>query len=194
MCHKYIDTLMELGILKREVPITENKRSRRSIYVVDDLMFRFWFRFVPPCISLIESGRGRDAFRYRVKPLLDAYMGGVFEKMCREYIFIRMEKFPIPILDVGRWWGSDPQTKQQEEIDLVGLSMDGEAALFCECKYRNEPADVDVLKKLQCRSQLIHGSGERYFAIFSKSGFTKELKNEARRGRVTLVSLADMYA
>lgn len=43
---KYLKVLLELGILKKETPIAE-KTGRKTVYVIDDTFFRFWYRFVP---------------------------------------------------------------------------------------------------------------------------------------------------
>jgi len=51
----YLNVLSNLGIVKREVPITEKKRSKKGIYLIDDEYFRFWFRFVSPHKEEIES-------------------------------------------------------------------------------------------------------------------------------------------
>ena len=54
-CSTYMKSLMELGIIKRETPYGE-KSGRKSIYRIDDNMFRFWYRFIPANTSLIERG------------------------------------------------------------------------------------------------------------------------------------------
>jgi len=48
--NKYLSVLRELRIVKREIPITENKphKSRKGIYSLNDPFFRFWFRYVLP--------------------------------------------------------------------------------------------------------------------------------------------------
>ena len=46
ICSSYLKNLISLGIVQKETPYGE-KASRKSIYVIDDNMFRFWFRFVP---------------------------------------------------------------------------------------------------------------------------------------------------
>ena len=55
-CSKYIKVLIDLGILKRETPITE-KAGKKTIYEIEDNFFRFWYRFVPQNFSAIASGR-----------------------------------------------------------------------------------------------------------------------------------------
>ena len=53
---KYLKTLIDLGIAKKEIPITE-KPGKKTIYLLADNFFRFWYRFVPINMSAIDSGR-----------------------------------------------------------------------------------------------------------------------------------------
>ena len=55
-CAKYLRVLLELGILKRETPITE-KPGKKTIYLIDDNFFQFWYRFVPQNMSVSEIGQ-----------------------------------------------------------------------------------------------------------------------------------------
>ena len=94
--------------------------------------------------------------------------------------------------EIGRWWGSNPKTREQVEIDLIARDMD--AFLFCECKWTNEPVDYQVLKKLQEKSELFGGqSGKSYFMLFSKRGFTERVLEEAKeKQEVLLVDLEEL--
>ena len=60
---KYLKTLTDLGIVKRETPITE-KPGRKTIYLLADNFFRFWYRFVPTNVSAIDSGRIAKTYAY----------------------------------------------------------------------------------------------------------------------------------
>ena len=76
------------------------------------------------------------------------------------------------------------------EIDLV--ARDGDTYLFCECKWRAQPAGLAVLEDLVEKSQLFH-TAKNYYAIFSKSGFHPELAKEARkRGDVLLYGMEEL--
>lgn len=65
-------------------------------------------------------------------------MGSVFEDICKQYLWkLLLEgKAPVEFSDLGRWWGTNPKTKQQEEMDTMGTDKD--TALFAECKWTNE--------------------------------------------------------
>lgn len=60
---------------KKEKPYGENA-SRKTIYSIEDNMFRFWYRFVPVNTSIISRGAVELAYK-RIEPHLSDYMGNV---------------------------------------------------------------------------------------------------------------------
>lgn len=107
---KYLKTLIDLGIVRKETPITE-KPGKKTIYLLADNFFRFWYRFVPVNMSAIDSGRIAKTYPHAVKRYLPDYMGLIFEKMCREYLLYYSDKLPIELSEIGQWWGTDPKKK-----------------------------------------------------------------------------------
>lgn len=88
---------------------------------VEDNVFRFWYRFVLDNNSIIARGASDLAYK-RIEPELSDYMGGVFEEICKEYLWklLLSGKCPIEFTSLGRWWGNDPIEKSQAEIDIMG--------------------------------------------------------------------------
>lgn len=190
VCATYIKNLISLGIVKKEMPYGE-KSGRKTIYSIEDNMFRFWYRFVPGNTSLISRGAADLAYS-RIAPELSAYMGGVFEEICKQYLWrlLLAGKCAVSFTELGRWWGTNPKTRTQEEIDIMGTDKD--SALFGECKWTNDKVDLGVLETLVERSNLFH-FGKTHFYLFSKSGFTKGcIDKAAALGNVSLVSYGDM--
>lgn len=189
---KYLKTLIDLGIVKRETPIAE-KPGRKTIYLLADNFFRFWYRFVPTNTSAIDSGRISETYEHAVKPYLSDYMGLTFEQMCRDYLIYYAKNLPIELNETGQWWGNDPLQKKQIQIDIVGTPVNGKEYLIGSCKYRNEKIGIDELELLR-RYAAAFGKGDRYhYYIFSKGGFTEGLKEAQTCGEVTLVTLDEMY-
>ena len=189
---KYLKTLIDLGIVKRETPIAE-KPGRKTIYLLADNFFRFWYRFVPTNTSAIDSGRISETYEHAVKPYLSDYMGLTFEQMCRDYLIYYAKNLPIELNGTGQWWGNDHIQKKQIQIDIVGTPVNGKEYLIGSCKYRNEKIGLDELELLR-RYAAAFGKGDRYhYYIFSKGGFTEGLKEAQTRGEVTLVTLDEMY-
>lgn len=180
-CLKYIKTLCELGILYKEIPFGEKETSRKTIYGISDFMFRFWYRYVFANRTLIETGAQQAVWLKRIEPDYNSYMGLVFEKVCTDYLRVKNAKGELPILftSVGRWWGTNPATHGQEEIDLV--AKEGKDYIFGECKWRNEKLDLSVLRGLKAKADLFsRNRNNTYYVFFSKSGFTEAVINEAK--------------
>ena len=191
VCASYIKNLISLGIVQKETPYGE-KASRKSLYSIEDNMFRFWHRFVLENNSLIARGAA-DLVYKRIEPQLSDYMGKVFEEICKQYLWTLLldGKCPVEFASLGRWWGNDPIEKSQAEIDILG-EQDKSTALFGECKWTNERVDLGVLETLIQRSRLFPYSKVHYY-LFSKSGFTRGcVERAAELGSVTLVSYEDM--
>ena len=193
ICSVYIKNLITLGIIRKESPYGE-KSSRRTIYSIEDNMFRFWYRFVPENNSIIARGAVDLAYK-RIEPNLPRYMGHVFEDICTQYLWSLLlhGKSPVDFSEIGRWWGTDPRTKSQTEIDIMA-EQDRHIALFGECKWTNEKVDLDVLETLVERSHLFHYE-QNYLYLFAKTGFTKGcMEKAAVLGNVTLITYADILS
>ena len=63
---KCLKTMIDLGIVKKETPLTE-KPGKKTIYLLADNFFRFWYRFVPVNMSAIDSVRITKTYPYVVK-------------------------------------------------------------------------------------------------------------------------------
>lgn len=191
VCAAYLKNLMALGLIQKKIPYGE-KASRKSIYAIDDNMFRFWYRFVPENSSMIGRGAADLAYK-RIEPYLPDYMGKVFEEICKQYLWklLLNGECPVEFRELGCWWGTDPSTRSQTEIDIMG-EQDKVTALFGECKWTNEKVDLGVMETLVRRSQMFRYSETRLY-LFAKNGFTKGCADAAgKMGNVTLVSYKDI--
>ena len=189
---KYIKNLIDLGILEKETSMLPQSK-KGAIYCVRDNMYRFWHRFVPGAVTLIESGY-EHIYDKRVKPFVPEYMGRIFESVCRQYLIRLNVKDRLPFLfdAIGRWWGGSPITKKETEIDIIAASKD--CIIAGECKWHNDEVGGKTYKDLREKAAMFTGK-EIYYYLFSKSGFTAALIDEASQdARLTLVCLDDLIA
>ena len=172
-CGKYLTSLITLGLIRKEHPYGE-KTGRRSIYRLDDQMFRFWYRFVFPNVSAVSAGLGAMVYENDIAPQLNAYMGLVFEDICKQWLFEQTKKDALPffVSSIGRWWGNNPKLRQQEEIDIMATRND--YALFAECKWTNSDVGIDVCNDLKRKSEMFPYKTV-YLYLFSKEDFTKSV-------------------
>jgi len=191
LANSYLTKLIALGIVKKETPFGTNQ-TRKTIYLLTDSMFRFWYRFVPDNMAAIQRGL-TDSVYQRIEPQLPAFMGGVFEDICKQYLWEQNRRGDpdAAFIDLGRWWGTDKNAKREVEIDILG-SVDAETAFFGECKWTNEKADLPVLNGLIQKSGLFAYTRKRFF-LFAKTGFSKGCEERAKEmGNVRLVGLEEM--
>lgn len=187
----YLKGLEEIGIVRLEKPIVDANR-KKTRYVLNDNLFRFWYRFVPRYLTPIQAGRVEEVARLIAADHLSTFTGPVFEEVCRQWLVATSGHGDIPlVLEIGRWWGTDNARREQAEIDLVALCDDG--SMICgECKWQAKQTDVEVLRTLQRRASLIGNADEQRLFLFSKSGFTDICRTEATACNCRLVTLADM--
>lgn len=194
--HNILGHLTETRIISKNLCITEENNKKKVQYVLSDGMFTFWYRFIPGAISQIEINNGKNYYIKYVKPKLHEYMGSIFEQMCRHFLLLNSFTgfFPCMITEVGKWFGTDPQKKEQTDIDVVGLDKDAGKAVIGECKFKNETVDKSILDSLIARNKLLD---KKYlvisYCLFSLSGFSEWLINHADSMNTKLISLDDMY-
>lgn len=192
VCSKYLKVLLELEILKRETPVSE-KPGKKTIYLIKDNFFRFWYRFVPRNMSSISAGRIRQIYTQAVKPYFSDYMGLIFEKMCQEYLLRYADNLPVLLSEVGQWWGTDAKERKEVQIDIVGTPVEGKEFIIGSCKYKNEKIGVDELKLLRHYASVFSRGSKYHYFIFSKGGFTPALQELGEQQEVTLLTLEDIY-
>ncbi|MDR0334948.1 MAG: ATP-binding protein [Methanomassiliicoccaceae archaeon] len=189
----YIKSLLGLGILAREVPILSGS-EKNAKYSVKDSMYRFWYRFVPKAVTQIDGGV-EDIYVTKVEPFISDFMGPVFEDVCKQYLLrlVRAKKAPFPLDNIGKWWGGNPVTRTETEIDIIATSTTERDIIVGECKWRNKEADTDVLKELRGKAAMFADRDIHHY-IFSRSGFTAGLRKAAEKDdRLTLVGLKDLF-
>lgn len=188
---KYLSVLTDLKIVKRDVPVTEElfEKSKKGIYLIDDNFFRFWFKFVFPNRSFIEEGEYDYVVEKKIKPSLESFVSYTFEEICKSFVKkggIKELKFT----KVGKWW-----LKDRAEIDIVAINEEENSILFGEAKWSTNKIGPEVLIDLKNKTKLVDWKRERrkeFYAIFSRSGFTEELKRIAEKENILLFEINDL--
>ena len=177
---RYLKTLMDLDILEREVPVTEEhpEKSKKGLYKIKDNYLRFWFAFVYPNMSFIESGHSGIVLDKIRKSLVRNHIAFVYEDVCRERMWEMNTQgtWPFYFSKLGRYWDS------KEEIDIAAIDPEGRNLILGECKYWQDPVGLSVLRDLEHKAKTVAWEKEHrkiWYVLFSASGFTEELKQEA---------------
>ena len=177
---RYLKTLINLDILEREVPITEEnpEKSKRGLYKIKDNFMLFWFKFIYPNLSYIESGNSDLAMKKIHQNLIDGHISYVYEDICIEEMWRlnKQNRWDFHFDKVGRWWNNT------SEIDIVAIDSSGNDIIFGECKYWGNKVGIDVLNKLEEKAGYVEwkqNTRRQWFVLFSISGFTEELEKLA---------------
>ena len=181
---KYLMTLERLYIIEKEVPITEKtpQKSRKGFYLISDNFFRFWFKYIFPYKSDLEIDKFDEVLR-KIKENFAILEGLSYEKICREIIWDLRDKI-FRFERVGKWWD------KSNEIDIVALNQETNEIIFGEVKWSNKQVGTNIYEELKEKAQAVEwGKKNRkeQFAIFSKSGFTKDMIILAKKDKVLLV-------
>lgn len=56
-----LEKLMEVGLVEKKKCITEEKNRKKTQYILNDSMFKFWYEFIPKATSVIEKEQGDSA-------------------------------------------------------------------------------------------------------------------------------------
>jgi len=156
----YLKNLVEIGFIKRLVPITENVKSRRGRYYLSDNFLKFWFKYIYPSLSSIEEGIFDEKI---IKKDYNSYLGFVFEEVVKQYT-IKRKLFNFT--KIGKWWHKD------NEIDLIALNEKSLEILFVECKWQDNVSAKEIFHNLREKAKLVSWHNDRrkeHFAVFAKS-------------------------
>ncbi|MCD6477143.1 MAG: ATP-binding protein, partial [Candidatus Aenigmarchaeota archaeon] len=152
----YLKNLIEIGLVKRIVPITENIKSRKGRYYISDNFLKFWFKYIYPNLSSIEEG----IFNINIiKKDYDNYLGFIFEDVAKQFI---VNKKIIDFQKIGKWWHKD------KEIDVIALDNNKKEILLCECKWKSKINALKICKELNEKSKYVQWNNNKrkeYYAI-----------------------------
>ena len=180
---KYLQILINLDILEREVPVTEEnpEKSKKGQYKIKDNYINFWFKFIYPNKSFIEIGEEEIVMKKIKENFVDNYVPFIYEDICKEKMWNMNLNGDFEIIydKIGRWWNS------KEEIDLVGIDTTSNNIIFGECKYYlNKKMDIDIYYNLKEKAKQVSWKKEsriERYILFSINGYTEKLLKLAKK-------------
>jgi hypothetical protein len=185
---KYLKVLMRLGLVGREVPVTE-KRSKKSSYNIADSFVSTYFTFAEPFKSDLELGRMEGA-RSKLKEGFNGHVGRSFEHLVRTEVV----PFVFKAERVGRWWGhvrdSGKADRRDIEIDVIALDERKRDILFGECKWTANVDGENLLRELRHKAGYVPWfekvRNERYLVV------AKSFKRRADEKDVVCLDLREI--
>ena len=163
-----LDRLLELRLLERLVPVTDDpRRTRRRLYRIADNFLAFWLGIVEPRRAEIERGLGPTIARV-VEGSLDDHMGGRFEEAFRSHLrrLAAAGELGDEVVAIGPWWRDRPAV----EIDAVVLAgRSATATLVGEAKWSRSVAAPPLRARLaRAAEALPRAADDLRFAIAAR--------------------------
>lgn len=180
---KYLQTLMNLDILEREVPITEinPEKSKKGQYKIKDNFILFWFKFIYPNRTFLEMDQDKIVLEKIKTSFIDNHVSYIYEDICKAKIWNLNANglLKTTFNKIGRWWNNN------QEIDIVGINEEENSIIFGECKYyrKNKLMNEKVFYELREKAKCVEwGNDNRkeYYILFSASGYTDSLRELAK--------------
>ena len=169
-----IDFLVEHDLLEQERPQAKPLNEKEE--VSDKLLFtlpfmRFWFASVSPYYKSIKEGdfsEFKKAFANREQ----GFSNFIYERLVIE--LVKQSFKDDPIIKIGSYWD------QSHEIDILAKTRSGKiiAGAWKFSKSKAKKSELNRLKE-SCKAADLKAD---IYVIFSKSGFSNELKNEKGEG------------
>ncbi|MBU1657646.1 DUF234 domain-containing protein [bacterium] len=165
-----IESLCDMGFLKVErslegPPLEDDNIADKLNFSVP--FMRFWFSFISPFFKGIKEGDFKEV-KERFLNREQGFSDLIFQKLSVELLKKSFKEDPV--VEIGSYWD------RNVEIDILAKTKSGKI-IVATCKYSNAKAKKSELTKLKEKSVLAEISPD-IFVIFSKSGFSNELKTE----------------
>ena len=191
---KYLLTLQTLRLIEKRVPCQDPETSKKTIYVIKDNFFKFWFRYEFTNNSYYAMLGASEASAEIMKDISNL-MGDVFEDICKEYIIrlAKERKLPFIPFHLGKWWGTNPAIKEQDDVDLLAIDRTGKKAIFIECKFTSQPMPYDEYIDLVTATKAFPNIEEKQLWFISKSGYTASVIEQAKKDCTKLLTIDDLF-
>lgn len=194
-CSKYILTLMTIRLVEKRVPCGEKESSRKSIYVLADNFYCFWYRYLFTNKSYYDLLGAKGASQEIMEDIPN-YMGMAFEEICRQYLIRQAKKKCLPFIpsEIGKWWGNNPAIRAQDDVDLLALNKKKTEGLFCECKYTGRPVPMEEYDDLVMATKAFPKEMKKHLMFISKSGYTLPVQRRAKEEGTILLTIDDLFS
>ena len=179
--HGTYHALRQAGMLhkerSRETPIPlkpgmKRKKEERGYTIQSKIKFthpfyRFWYTFVEPRAKEIEAGEF-DGFFKDLEESFDRYVSFTFEDLSNALIKHTFDR-KDPVSEKGTYWD------RHNEFDLLAKT-ENDRMIIGECKWKGHKVCKSLVSKLKSKCER-SGLKPDYYALFSRSGFSNELKS-----------------
>lgn len=181
----YLNNLIKIGLIKRALPITiiNPEKSKKGLYFITDYFLRFYFSFIFPHKTLIESGN-LEALYKNHSDIITKLIALAYAETSIDFIQDAVDKQLIPSFEnLGSWWNNEDQ------ISAVGYNQNDNQIIFVDTFWKNKVIGMPELNQLKAKSKLVDWKNQdrtEYFGLVSNKGFTQELINYSKQESIYL--------
>ncbi|MGQ0670634.1 MAG: DUF234 domain-containing protein, partial [Actinomycetota bacterium] len=143
-----LDRLVELRLIERLIPVTEDpRRTRRRMYRIADNFLAFWLGVLAPHVAEIERGLGTSILPVLLQGL-DDFMGPRFEEAFRSHLRRLAEdgRLAPEVIAIGPFWTAAEDPGEIDAVVLAGRAR--EAILAGEAKWARNVDGPAVVREL----------------------------------------------
>ncbi|MGB5867036.1 MAG: DUF234 domain-containing protein [Arcobacteraceae bacterium] len=178
-----VDDLCKLKVIKLEKSLQKLSQLDDQYTVSERLLFtapvvRFWFAFVSPLFQGIKD-KNYEEFYKKYNNNKAEFADVVFEQLAHEYV--RSISKDDVLFDLGRYWDDDLT------LDMLGKTKSGKI-IAGSCKYTNSKIKKTELTNLKEKCEKVKVEADT-FILFSKKGYTSELKNLKKSENIQLFTV-----
>lgn len=161
----YLTTLIDLGYLEKQVPITEKnpEKSRKGLYSISDNFMRFWFSYIFPFKGELELGNTQIVLEEINKDFISNFVAFAYEDICKEIFVTLCNSSAIPFMPskTGSYW----MNGQNQSIKIDVMAVDNTHKIVFQ-------VNVSIMKNLLmpmyisiCRKRLYRVLKYRLYSV-----------------------------
>lgn len=127
----------DYNLITKHLPVLTPNSQKNIHYELDDMFFRFWFRFIHKYNYMLEIGK-YDKLREVIMRDYTTYSGHALERYFQQKLAEEAD-----ITRLGNWW----DRKGENEIDIITENELDDKLVFYEVKRQKENISIGELKK-----------------------------------------------
>ncbi len=124
-------------LITKRLPVLTPNSQKNVHYEIDDMFFKFWFRFIHKYNYMLEIGK-YDKLREVIERDYTTYSGHVLKRYFQQKLAEEAD-----ITRLGNWW----DRKGENEIDIITENELDDTLVFYEVKRQKDNISIGELKK-----------------------------------------------
>lgn len=163
---RYLQKLMEMMIIKKNVPIGEDKKtSKFGRYEIIDSALHFWFKYIYPNLTALQQNDVKDVSCQIEDEFISKTVFLSYKKCIKEFIHKKQENiFGYLPNAIGSWWDN-----QNHAIDLI--AHDKKTITFVQILWEDKDVATIEYGKLKNSSEKFYTPLEKKYIIVTKNTF-----------------------